>query len=333
MRPALAFAALCFALAPAYARADEPCLPLPGEQTSFADISTQEPARAFAGDRELGETPIAGAKLPLGCSLLRFEPIDGAASQMVSVEVKAERNKNRFIYSLADGAKPIEHLPGTTFLHDIKLIAPSSKQALCSINAFVLHARDALVSGRYEAASRHLMSAKAFSDSCGSDLQRLHILDGILRAAQDDKRSDTSFELALAIDPSFTLPKDIFPRALRSFERAQRATAERKPLHIEVTKVEHREDRAALVVWVKSVDAMRIGWKLIAFVRRPGDPQYFRFEERVYVNLETALEIPVMSVPEDAPEHLEYFVVLTDEKGGRLTNAGRADAPLKLPLP
>lgn len=178
MRLAAALVISSFALAPALARADELCARLPGDQTSFVDLYTLEPARAFLGDHELGETPIAGAKLPLGCLFIRFELIEGGQSFTASVQVGSDRGRNSFVYSLANGPQRLASVPGVGFVSDLKMPGLGKKQTLCAYSPFVIHAREALERGDTFATHNHLLRARLMAETCAVDMLRLHVLMG-----------------------------------------------------------------------------------------------------------------------------------------------------------
>lgn len=200
--------------------------------------------------------------------------------------------------------------------------------AECRSNPYLPRAKDQYERLEFDPAARTLQRAVEHARNCRRDLAEIYRLKGFIDAINAEKeRCQRAFEILLALDPAYVLPRDVPPKIRNCFDDALEVPDDRRVLELDHAAPAMVKPNAPVAVSVNVRDPLRLVDRVQVWFRRSGVEVYTVVSARADDTV--SVVIPALALSPSADGYaLEYFVRAVDRWEGTLAETGEPRRPL-----
>jgi hypothetical protein len=198
----------------------------------------------------------------------------------------------------------------------------------CRANPHLSRAKDEYDRLEFDRAGRTLQRAIEYSRNCRWGLAEIYRLKAFVDAVNAEReRCQRAFEVLLALDPDYVMPRDVPPKIRSCFDEALDVDSSRRRLALAVEPPTTAVPDAPVPVDVRVDDPLRLVDEVQVHFRRKGLSVYTTVTTRA--NDDVSVVIPALAVP-SAPEayEMEYFVRAVNRWEGVLSEVGSSRQPM-----
>lgn len=200
--------------------------------------------------------------------------------------------------------------------------------AECRSNPYLPRAKDQYDRLEFDPAARTLQRAVEHARNCRKDLADIYRMKGFIDAINAEReRCQRAFEILLALDPDYVLPRDVPPKIRACFEDALRVPEARRRLTLWHEPPGLVAPNAPVAISMTVDDPLRLVDQVQVWFRRVGVKVYTVVRARADDTV--SVVIPALSLaPSPEPYEMEYFVRAVDRWEGTLVESGDPEVPL-----
>ena len=203
-----------------------------------------------------------------------------------------------------------------------------ASNAECRPNPHLTRALQYYEDLRFDEAAQTLQRAIEYANNCKWDLGEIYRLKAFVDAINGEReRCHRDFEILLALNPDYKMPKQVPPKIKSCFDDAQNIAPSRRRLAISHSVDKEVKPNAPVPVRVKLEDRLRMIDKIQVYFRRSGVKAFTMLTTRA--DDEVTVIIPALSVPgSNEAYQIEYLVRGVDRWGGVFVEDGSSRYPL-----
>lgn len=201
--------------------------------------------------------------------------------------------------------------------------------AECRSNPYLPRAKDQYERLEFDPAARTLQRAVEHARNCRRDLAEIYRLKAFIDAVNAEKeRCQRAFEILLALDPAYVLPRDVPPKIRACFQEALEVPDDRRILGLLHRSPGSVPPNAPVAVPVQIDDPLRLVDRVQVWFRRTGVEVYTTVSARA--DDAVSVVIPALSLsPSKDGYAIEYFIRAVDRWEGTLAEVGDPRSPLR----
>jgi len=213
-------------------------------------------------------------------------------------------------------------------LWSVTAYGQGASNAECRPNPHLTRALQYYEDLRFDEAAQTLQRAIEYANNCKWDLGEIYRLKAFVDAINGEReRCHRDFEILLALNPEYKMPKQVPPKIRSCFDDAQNIAPSRRRLAISHSVDKAVKPNAPVPVRVKLEDRLRMIDKIQVYFRRSGVKAFTMLTARA--DDEVTVIIPALSVPgSEEAYQMEYLVRGVDRWGGVFVEDGSSRYPL-----